>query len=515
MPLVPAAFSMLLRPIIAATRFSRARPGTSRWPSPAQWARLRSQVGGRLLKLQSAFTRCSNRNYCATLFKNLRNPYYINETPNVTQTLGWVDAWVSHPSVYAVAASSAADVAAAINFAGEHDLRVAVRGGGHSYQGTSNAPDSLLIWTHPMNQIVMHDAFVPQGCSSAPVHAVSLGAGCLWGHVYDAVTTRGGRYVQGGGCTTVGVAGLVSGGGFGSFSKNFGSAAASLLEAEVVTADGKIRTANACQNSDLFWALKGGGGGTFGVMTRLTLLTHELPQTFGAAFGTVKANSDVAYHRLIERFVTFYAEHLHDPHWGEQVGFRRSNRFELSLVLQGLDQSAAQTIWQPFFDWISAAPADYSYVDKPGVIAVPARYWWNPDIIKRYAPSAIVIDPRPGANPRSFWWAGDSDQVGQFVYAYESLWMPASLLAPENRARLVDAIFAASRHYGFNFHFNKGLSGAPADAIARSRDTATNPAMLDAFALAITASSNQDVYPGVTNHEPESQGSANIRRSST
>ena len=85
---------------------------------------------------------------------------------------------------------------------------------------------------------------------------------------YDAVTTQGGRYVQGGGCLTVGLAGLVQSGGFGSYSKRYGLAAGSLLEAEVVTADGKIRIANACTNADLFWALKGGGGGTFGVVSR-------------------------------------------------------------------------------------------------------------------------------------------------------------------------------------------------------------------------------------------------------
>ena len=88
---------------------------------------------------------------------------------------------------------------------------------------------------------------------------------------YTAVTTEGGKYVQGGGCLTVGLAGLMQGGGFGSFSKHYGTAAASLLEAEVVTADGQIRIANACTNPDLFWALKGGGGGTFGVISKITL----------------------------------------------------------------------------------------------------------------------------------------------------------------------------------------------------------------------------------------------------
>jgi FAD/FMN-containing dehydrogenase len=154
--------------------------------------------------------------------------------------------------------------------------------------GTSNAPDSLLIWTRAMDEIVLHDGFVPQGCSTPPQPAVSVDAGAIWLHVYDTVTTKAGRYVQGGGCTTVGVAGLIQSGGFGSFSKNYGTAASSLLEAEVVTADGQVRIANACINPDLFWALKGGGGGTFGVVTRLTLKTHELADRGGAAIFTIK-----------------------------------------------------------------------------------------------------------------------------------------------------------------------------------------------------------------------------------
>src|SRR6266404_6513592 len=69
-----------------------------------------------------------------------------------TQVSGWLDAWTPAPSVYAVKATSSAEVAAAVNFAREHRLRLVVKGGGHSYQGTSNAPDSLLIWTRAMNQ---------------------------------------------------------------------------------------------------------------------------------------------------------------------------------------------------------------------------------------------------------------------------------------------------------------------------------------------------------------------------
>ena len=87
------------------------------------------------------------------LAKNLKNPYFIGDHPGLTETLGWVDAWATKPSVYAVAASNAQDIAAAVNFARENNLRLAVKGGGHSYQGTSNAPDSLLIWTRHMHDI--------------------------------------------------------------------------------------------------------------------------------------------------------------------------------------------------------------------------------------------------------------------------------------------------------------------------------------------------------------------------
>jgi FAD/FMN-containing dehydrogenase len=79
----------------------------------------------------------------------------------------------------------------------------------------------------------------------------------------------------------VGVAGLVQSGGFGVHSKGFGTAAASLLEAEIVTADGVARIVNADRDPELFWALKGGGGGSYGVVTRLTLATHPLSQYFG------------------------------------------------------------------------------------------------------------------------------------------------------------------------------------------------------------------------------------------
>ena len=477
----------------AAVAAARARPGTAAWPSQADWTGLGKAVGGRLAP--GALPDLTD----PAVRKLLSDPFYIGDQPGLTQSSGWLDAWRSSPSAYVVTATGAADVAAAVDFARAHNLRLVIRGGGHSYLGASNAPDSLMIWTRPMNAIVVHDGFTPQGSGAVPVPAVSVGAGSIWLHAYQAVTNGAGRYVQGGGCTTVGVAGLVQGGGFGSFSKGFGTVAASLLEAEIVTADGAIRVVNAAQEPNLFWALKGGGGGTFGVITRLTLATHELPKTFGAVNLSIHARSDEAYQRLMARFVDFAASNLCTPHWGEQVRVGPDNRLVVSMVFQGLGQDEAHTLWQPLLDFAKAHPEDYEGAESFAAQALPARLFWNADFLKKYAPSAITPDPRPQATATDFWWAGDGEQVGVFWHAYSSAWMPASLLRASEQGKLVEAWFAASRHWPVGFHFNKGLFGAADDTLAAARDTATNPDALSAFALAIIADAQGQAFTGQPN----------------
>ena len=203
---------------------------------------------------------------------------------------------------------------------------------------------------------------------------------------YDAVTTKGGEYVQGGGCTTVGVAGLIQGGGFGSFSKHYGPAAGGLLEAEVVTADGKIRVANACTNSDLFSALKGGGGGTYGVLSKLKLRLHDLPEFVGIANFTIKAASDDAYRRLIREFVSFYQEHLLNDHWGEQTGVNPDNKLVINMVSQGLDTGQAKKVWQPFLDWVARSPQAYSIEGRLVIGSLPAQRMWDVQWWKEHWP---------------------------------------------------------------------------------------------------------------------------------
>jgi len=509
--------------------FRRCHPSDATWPSQQDWKRLNDAVEGNLIPVSFPLSRLKadpGSVAAKRLAKDLRNPFYIGDRPGLTQTLGWVDAWATQPSVYAVAARNAQDIAAAVNFAREHNLRLVVKGGGHSYQGTSNAPDSLLIWTRHMHDIALHVGFVPGGCehSMQPQPAVTLGAGTIWMQAYQAVTTQSAKYVQGGGCTTVGVAGLIQSGGFGSFSKHYGLAAGSLLEAEIVTADGKIRVANASTNPDLFWALKGGGGGSFGVVSRVTVRLHELPQFFGVTNFTIKAASDDAYRGLIREFVSFYREHLFNDHWGEQVGLNPDNSLEIKMVFQGLDAEQAKKVWQPFLAWVARSPRLYS-VGRVVVGSLPAQRMWDMQWWKEHWPEIAIpdtnaliglfdyalahvfqpifeIDDRPEAGPNNTWWKGDAGQVGWFIWGYESLWLPASLLESDSQQRLADALFSSSRYSSVGLHFNKGLAGAPQEAIAAAKDTAMNPAVLKAFALAIVADRQGPAYPGIPGHEP-------------
>lgn len=491
----------------AGTAFRRVRPSDPSWPSATSWELLNRQVGGQLIKVQSPLADCADALQgaaCVEFVKHVKNPYYLGDEVGLTQSLGWVDAWTSWPSVYAVAARTTADVVAAVNFARENRLRLVVKGGGHSYLGTSNAPDSLLIWTRKMNAIAVHDAFTARGCAGreAPQPAVTVEAGAIWMHTYNEVTTKAGRYVQGGGCTTVGVAGLIQSGGFGSFSKRYGLAAAGLLEAEIVTADGTVRTANACTNPDLFWGIKGGGGSSLGVVTRLTLKTRDLPEFFGAATTTIKATSDAAYRRLISHIIAFYGENLFNPHWGEQIVFRRDNAVAIRMVFQGLTRQQAEHVWRPFFDWVAGAPRDFVIAFAPRVVAVPARRYWDAAFLKRF-PGVVVGDDRPTAPEGNVAWAADVGQAGQVLHGYQSAWLPAALLHQASRDRFGDALFAATRHWELSLHFNKGLAGAPADEVAAARDTAMNPAVLGAFALVICGAEGPPAYPGLAGHEPD------------
>lgn len=471
------------------------KPGASGWPTDADWDALNRQVGGRLSIPKNPLLDSATRE---DALAHIGNQFYVGDQPGLTQTGAYYRAWTSTPSARVLAAESAQDIATAITWARRRRVRLVVRGGGHSYLGASNAPDSLLIWTRRMNAVEMIDSFVPQGAvpGFSGVPAAHVGAGAMWIDAYNAVTTVGGRYIQGGGCTTVGCAGFTNGGGFGSLSKGFGTGASNLLEAEVVTADGKIRVVNAFQDPELFWALKGGGGGSFGVITRLTFRTHDLPERIGGVHGRIEADSDASFIALVAQVLRHFREYLCNPHWGEQIEFHGDRHIDLSMLFQGLTEDEAKTAWQPFLDWIAARPA-YTWGKPFWVKAMPARHFWDLAFYQKYGLTFAVPDDRPGAPAYHMMWAGDKEQAGTYIHAYTSAWLPSRLLQDNQVETLATAIVEASRELGFSLHFNKGLFGASAETLAQARDTAMNPEVLDAFALAIIANGGPAVFEGL------------------
>jgi len=205
-----------------------------------------------------------------------------------------------------------------------------------------------------------------------------------------------------------------------------------------------------------------------------------------------------------DQVLSFYRADLMNPHWGERLIFRFGRELIIRMVFQGLDQVQAAQAWQPFFDWVAARPADYTFAGS-SVSARPARLYWNAAVLEAI-PGDVKTDDRPGAPKGHFFWSGDTEEVGWVLHDFQSTWLSQELLEPERRPALVDALVRCADTWGVELALNKGLAGAPAAALARTKDTAMNPAVLDAFALAIIGGGEPPAYPGIPGHEPDLEG---------
>ena len=172
-----------------------------------------------------------------------------------------------HPALI-VRCADVADVMAAVDFARDNRLTLAIRGGGHNVAGFGSCDDGLVIDMSRMKGIRVD----PQS------RTVRADGGCTWGDV-DHATHAFGFATPGGVISTTGIAGLTLGGGIGNLTRRCGLSCDNLISADVVTADGRLVTASAKVNSDLFWAIRGGGG-NFGVVTSFELRLHEVSTVY-------------------------------------------------------------------------------------------------------------------------------------------------------------------------------------------------------------------------------------------
>ena len=245
-------------------------------------------------------------------------------------------------------------------------------------------------------------------------------------------------------------------------------AGANLLEAEIVTADGAVRIANACTNPDLFWALKGGGAG-FGVVTRVTLSARTTCPNLSAPCSRPSGRRPTIPTAASSQDPGLLSRGALQPELGRADRLRAGPR---PLDRDALSRPGSRTGRDRLESALrlgGGRSAGLRRGPAPKVVAAPARRFWDPAALRQF-PGVVIGDDRPGAPAENVFWAGNLGEAGVVWHAYQSAWLPAGLLEDDRRQDLGEALVAAARR-GVGLHFNKGLAGASADAVA-ARETA-------------------------------------------
>ncbi|KAH6971021.1 hypothetical protein BKA56DRAFT_558365 [Ilyonectria sp. MPI-CAGE-AT-0026] len=278
----------------------KASPGTPGWPSETQWNHLNQSLGGRLLQPTPPAAVCHPDwpNYSPSACSDVKSNWSVYEyhcgnpvsvmwdqfTNDTCLPNEYFPCRAGGYPAYVVNATTPEHVKLGIDFARKHEVRLVVKNTGHDYLGRSIAPGALSLWTHHLNDIKYHEgALKLHGCDTTiPGNAVTVGAGAQMYDIYSA-TDEFNETIVGGGGKTVGIGGYITGGGHSILAPRHGLAADQVLQMELVTPTGQILTVNENQHSDLFWAMRGGGGSTFGVLTKVTLKTHPSPKLLSSA----------------------------------------------------------------------------------------------------------------------------------------------------------------------------------------------------------------------------------------
>ncbi|THH16525.1 hypothetical protein EW146_g4120 [Bondarzewia mesenterica] len=235
------------------------------------------------------------------------------------------------------------DVAAAFDFSKKTRVPLIIKNTGHDYKGRSSAPNSLALWTHNMKNMSYDPTFVPEGCAT-PSPGVTVGAGVQWGEAYPFAEAHNITLV-GGSDKGVGVSGgWLQGGGHGALTNTMGMGVDRVLQFKVVTPDGQYRVANACQNEDLFFALRGGGGGTFGVVLESTTLAS--PQVTLQVVVVTWTNPNATLTESLWSILVDNAEKWANEGWGGFVAGQ-----SVIYITPTLDKNQAAESMKPVIDF--------------------------------------------------------------------------------------------------------------------------------------------------------------------
>lgn len=409
--------------------------------------------------------------------------YWLADQPNGLQnTAHFGSAWnisVDH-AAYTVRAETEEDFSATVAFAHKHNLRLVVKNTGHDWYGRNTAGGSLTLWTHNRKNLTWHDSYVAPGCSGEGVPAVSVQSGAQFYELYPEAQNHG-KIVMGGSCDTVGVAGCWLSGCYGAYTKKFGNGALNMLAARVVLANGTLVTASECAHPDLFWSLRGGGGGVAGVVTEFVARTHPIPKSVTGTSVSAHANTTAEFQLLFEKTLDVYSKVTQEPDQAPNggLGFGASPiaghpgrySYDVSVNLQGYDSDPVKqlALLQPLVDYATqlggSAQASLSPVSE-----------WKPE----YWDPSVPWGTGNGTLP----WAQFSGEKGtnagggpQGVIDMQSKFVPLHYIkTSKGRKTLSSALIEVAHTIGSaSFMTPKGQAGIPAEQQEWFKKTALNP----------------------------------------
>ncbi|KAH7886480.1 hypothetical protein F5I97DRAFT_1829115 [Phlebopus sp. FC_14] len=358
------------------------------WPSASTFAQLQSQVSQPLIYPHPTAYACypvSNPSgNCTEVEENYMNGNWRSSMPGSMDT-PYFETFIfangtgtcsqGSVPVIGVDARSPADIQAAVNFAVKYNLKLVVKNTGHDYLGRSTARGSFVVWTHNMKNITYSPAFVPLGAPANETDdAVTLSAGVEWQEAYGTVNQYGRMMVGGisaGG--SIGAAGgWLAGGGHSILSPNYGLGVDNAIEMTVVLSTGDHVTANEHQFSDLFWALRGGGGATYGIVTSVTYHTYpSLPvQMYSCQANFTNATAmEESVAELMHSQIQFT-----DDGWG---GYGAMSNSSLYFILVGPNMSAeAANAGTRAWTEYAQSLEQYGVSSEAGIVGYPSWYDW-------------------------------------------------------------------------------------------------------------------------------------------
>jgi FAD/FMN-containing dehydrogenase len=286
----------------------------------------------------------------------------------------------------------AADVVAAVEFGRNQDLTVSVRSGGHNAGGLGVCDDGLVIDLSLIKGVVVDTA----------TRTVRAGCGCTWGEI-DRATHPFGLAVPAGIISTTGVGGLTLGGGIGYLTRQYGLTIDNLLEADVVLADGRSVVANAAENADLFWAIRGGGG-NFGIVTSFLFQAHPVSTVVaGPMLWNLDQAADIM--KWYREFIVQAPEELNGffafltvppgPPFPERLHFQKMCAIVWSY--NGAAEKANElleplrTLYPPAFEFVGPMPHPALQSMFDGLYPPGLQWYWKADFVNELSDEAIAL----------------------------------------------------------------------------------------------------------------------------